>query len=33
MDRIVEAITDLQANYGAGSIGMFGGGSLTNEKA
>ncbi len=26
MDRIVEAITDLQAKYGAGSIGMFGGG-------
>ena len=32
-DRIVGAVTDLQAKYGTESVGMFGGGSLTNEKA
>ena len=33
MDRIEEAIRDSQAKYGPESVGMFGGGSLTNEKA
>ena len=33
MERIEEAIRDSQAKYGVGSVGMFGGGSLTNEKA
>ena len=33
MDRIEEAIRDSQEKYGPESVGMFGGGSLTNEKA
>lgn len=33
MDRIEEAIRESQAKYGPESVGMFGGGSLTNEKA
>ena len=33
LNRIAEAVTDLQSKYGADSVGMFGGGSLTNEKA
>ena len=33
MDRIEEAVRDSQAKYGPESVGMFGGGSLTNEKA
>ena len=33
MDRIEEAVRESQAKYGPESVGMFGGGSLTNEKA
>ena len=33
MDRIEQAIRDSQEKYGPESVGMFGGGSLTNEKA
>ncbi|TDO32179.1 molybdopterin oxidoreductase family protein [Paractinoplanes brasiliensis] len=33
LDRIVEAITHSQSRYGRDSVGAFGGGGLTNEKA
>src|SRR5690242_2615034 len=33
MDRVVAAITDSQNRYGPDSVGCFGGGGLTNEKA
>ncbi len=33
LDRIAAAITDSQLRYGADSVGCFGGGGLTNEKA
>jgi assimilatory nitrate reductase catalytic subunit len=33
LDRIVTAIRDAQAAYGPASVGCFGGGGLTNEKA
>ncbi len=33
VDRIVEAITETQHKHGFESVGVFGGGSLTNEKA
>jgi assimilatory nitrate reductase catalytic subunit len=33
LDRIVEAVTRAQAAYGPDSVGAFGGGGLTNEKA
>ena len=33
MERIEEAIRDSQAKYGPESVGIVGGGSLTNEKA
>ena len=33
LDRIIEGITDAQSKYGLDAVGMFGGGSLTNEKA
>ena len=33
LDRIVSAIRDLQARHGRNSVGVFGGGGLTNEKA
>jgi assimilatory nitrate reductase catalytic subunit len=33
LDRVIAAITRAQHNYGQDSVGIFGGGSLTNEKA
>ena len=33
LDRVVEGIRSAQEKYGADAIGVFGGGSLTNEKA
>ena len=33
LDRITTAITEAQARYGRDSVGAFGGGGLTNEKA
>jgi assimilatory nitrate reductase catalytic subunit len=33
LDRVVGAITRSQERYGADSVGCFGGGGLTNEKA
>ena len=33
MERVEAGIRDAQAKYGVESVGMFGGGSLTNEKA
>src|SRR5689334_24893824 len=33
LDRIVTAITTTQRRYGPDSVGAFGGGGLTNEKA
>lgn len=33
LHRIVQAIQDAQARYGRNGVGIFGGGSLTNEKA
>jgi assimilatory nitrate reductase catalytic subunit len=33
IDRIASAIRSTQATYGRAAVGMFGGGSLTNEKA
>jgi assimilatory nitrate reductase catalytic subunit len=33
LDRVIAAIERAQAQYGRDAVGMFGGGSLTNEKA
>jgi assimilatory nitrate reductase catalytic subunit len=33
LDRIAEAVRGLQSRYGRDAVGVFGGGSLTNEKA
>lgn len=33
MDRIVRAFEDVQGRYGNAAVGVFGGGSLTNEKS
>ena len=33
LDRVATAFTDTRANYGPDAVGIFGGGSLTNEKA
>lgn len=33
MDRIARAFTETKARFGADAVGVFGGGSLTNEKA
>lgn len=33
MERIVQDIRDVQARYGKDAVGVFGSGSLTNEKA
>ncbi|HEV8173545.1 MAG TPA: molybdopterin-dependent oxidoreductase, partial [Actinoplanes sp.] len=33
LDRIVTAVVDSQRRYGRDSVGAFGGGGLTNEKA
>ncbi len=33
LDRVVAAITRVQAEYGRDAVGCFGGGGLTNEKA
>ena len=33
LDRVVDGITSAQEKYGRNAVGVFGGGSLTNEKA
>ena len=33
LDRVAEAFRNTRADYGADAVGIFGGGSLTNEKA
>lgn len=33
LDRIVQKVQDIQQRYGRDAVGIFGGGSLTNEKA